>query len=106
MAKMTNEQKLEAVKNWLTENNIEFTENYVTKTKLRIDLWLPKLYIAIHLDDDYSERFYKKTFRWCKPFFIRDSETKAFVMEKIQNCCYDQMLRMQKIFERKQNKEN
>lgn len=105
MAKITNEQKLEAVKTWLTENNIEFKENHLTRVGLKIDLWVPKLFIAIHIDDAESNAFYKKTFKWCKPFFIRDSETKAFVLEKLQNCCYDQMLRMQKLFEKKQNKE-
>lgn len=104
MAKISNEQKLEALKEWLKENNIEFKENYLNRTNLKIDLWVPKLYIAIHLDDEDSEMFYKKTFKWCKPFFIRDAETKDFVLEKLQNCCYDQMLYLQKMFEKNNRK--
>ena len=102
MAKLTNEQKLEAVKSWLKKNNVDFKENRVTKQGLKIDLWLPKLFIAIHLGAD--DTFYQKTFKWCKPFFIRDEETKEFVLEKIQNCCYDQMMYMQKKFEKQNNK--
>ena len=99
MANITNKQKLEAVKDWLKANDIKFKENHKTKAGLKIDLWIPKLYIAIHIDDDSSEDFFKKTFKWCKPFFIRENETNEFVLEKIQNCCYDQMLYLQKRFE-------
>lgn len=101
---MTNEQKLEAVKTWLTENNIEFKENHTTRVGLKIDLFVPSLLISIHVGENGADDFYKRTFKWCKPFFIRDSETKAFILEKLQNCCFDQMVRMQKKFE-KENKE-
>lgn len=97
MAKVSNEKKLEAVKKWLSDNGIEYVENYKTKNDLTIDLWIQRMFIAIHLGDD--DGFYKKTYRWCKPFFIRDGETQAFVLEKIQNCCFDQMIYLQKRFE-------
>lgn len=103
MGSISNEDKLEAIKNWLRENKIEFKENFIM-AKLKIDLWVPKLCIAIHIDDEDSGAFYKKTFRWCKPFFIRENETKEFVLEKIQNCAFDQMVFMQKKFEKENNK--
>ena len=104
MTKVTKEQKLKALKNWLKENNIEYVENHETKSHLTIDVWIPSLYIAIHLGDD-DGTFYKKTRKWCKPFFIRESETQAFVLEKIQNCCFDQMVEMQRRFEKNSNNE-
>ena len=104
MAKVSNKVKLDAVKEWLTSNNIEYAESYVTRTtKLAIDLWIPSLFIAIHVGDD-DGTFYKKTYKWCKPFFIRDNETKKFVLEKIRNCCFDQMVFMQRKFEKKSGK--
>ena len=104
MAKISNEQKLEAVKDWLRENNIKFEENHETNNGLMFDVWVPSLMIAVHLGDD-DDKFYRKTYRWCKPFFIRESETKAFVLEKIQNCCYDRMMWLQKKFEKEQKEE-
>lgn len=104
MAKVSNEKKLEALKNWLSENNIAFNENHTTKAGLSIDLWVPSLFIAVHVSDENDEKFYVKTCKWCKPFFIRESETKAFVLEKIQNCAYDQMLLLQKKWQQKNAK--
>ena len=102
MAKVSNE-KLEAVKNWLKENKIEFVENHKTKVGLEIDLWIPKLLIAIHVGED-DGKFYKKTRKWAKPFFIREEETVEFELEKIGNCCYDQMLLMQNRWQKEQEK--
>lgn len=103
MPKITNKQKLEAIKEWLKENGIDYKENVVKKkTGLQIDLWVQKLLIAFHIDDENSQEFYKNTFKWCKPFFIRESETKEFIIEKLQNCCFEQMVRLQKKFEKNQ----
>ena len=101
MAKVTNEKKLEALKGWLRENNVEFEENHVTKAGLHIDVWIPSLMIAVHLGDD-DGKFYKKTCCWCKPFFIRETETLGFVLEKIQNCCFNQMVAMQNRWQKQQ----
>ena len=79
MAKVSNEKKLEAVKSWLTSNGVKFKENHTTRDGLKIDLWVPKLFVAIHVGDD-DGKFYKKTCKWCKPFFIRESETQDFVL--------------------------
>lgn len=102
MAKVSNEKKLEALKSWLKENNVKFVENHKTKVGLEIDLWCPELYIAIHVSDENDNLFYKKTRKWAKPFFIRESETQAFVLEKIQNCCYDQMMYLQRKWQKNQ----
>lgn len=104
MAEVSNEKKLEAVKSWLTENNIVFKENHVTRVGLQISLWVPKLFIAIHVGDDPDSMFYKKTYKWCHPFYIRSSETLEFVLEKLQNCCYDQMVFLQKKWQRENEK--
>jgi len=104
MANITNEEKLEALKSWLKVNDIEFVENYLRRCKLKIRLWIPKLRIAVNIGDD--REFYKNTFKWCKPFFIRESETKEFIIEKIENCAYDQFVLMQKLWERRQSIKN
>lgn len=104
MKEITNDEKVAALKKWLKENNVEFKENYKTKAGVEIDLWLPKLFIAVHVGDDPESKFYRNTFMWCKPFFVRESESKEFVLEKIQNCCYDQMMWLQKRFERNNKK--
>lgn len=104
MAKVTNEKKLEAVKNWLTDNNIKFEENKVMKTGLKIDLWIKSLFIAVHISDENDDYFYRKTHKWAKPFFVRDSETQSFVLEKIRNCAFDQMLLMQRKWQKSQKK--
>ena len=98
MAKVSNEKKLEAVKDWLRENNIKYLEAHDLNKSLKADMWIPSLMIAVHVGED--DGFYKKTYRWCKPFFIRDNETLKFVIEKIQNCCYDQIIKMQRKFEK------
>ena len=105
MAKITNEEKLEALKKWLKENNVAFRENHITRANLKIDLWIPKLRIAVKVGQD-DGTFFNMTHRWCKPFFIRETETMEFVIEKIQNCCFEQMVFMQKQFEKKNAKNN
>lgn len=52
MEKVSNEKKLESVKNWLKKNKVEFVENNKSHRGLLIDLWIPKLFIAIHVGDD------------------------------------------------------
>lgn len=110
MAKSTNLQKLEALKQWLTENNIKYVENYESNFGVKMDVKIPSLMIAIFLSDDNKEKEQSiytsvsgktKLYRVYKPFFIRESETKEFVLEKIQNCCYDKMMQLQKQFESK-----
>ena len=102
MDDMTN-KKLKALKGWLKENNISYKESYVSGNGIKMDLWIVGLLIAVHVGDDDGV-FYKKTHKWCKPFFIRESESVEFILEKIQNCAYDQMLYLQRKWEKEQAK--
>lgn len=116
MAKVSNEKKLEAVKDWLRENNIEFIENYKSGYGVTMDLKIPSLMIAVFLSNDVVQGEWERSIfnahtkndvhklHWTyNPFFIRESETKAFVIKKLQNCCFDRMVWMQKKFEKEQN---
>lgn len=110
MAKITNLEKLEALKVWLTENNIKYIENHESRFGVKIDVKIPNLKIAIFLSDGDQKKedaIYNsvsgklKLYHVYKPFFVRESETKAFVLEKIQNCCFERMVWLQKQFEKK-----
>jgi hypothetical protein len=98
---MTNKEKLEALKVFLNENNVKFVENHFSKTnKLTFDLLIKDLRIAVHLSDGNDQTFYKRIFKYYKPFFIRESESVDFVIEKMQNCIYDRMMLMQRKMEK------
>lgn len=111
MPKITNEKKLEAVKNWLSENGIPYFENYRSGFGVTLDLKVPSLMIAVFLSDDNRDKETEKCnarkghwpLRWTyQPFFIRESETKDFVLKKLQNCCYERMIYMQRKWEKRQ----
>lgn len=93
--KITNEQKLEAVKKFLTENNIRFAMDAPIK-KYTVALWIKKYRILVHLSDAHDQDFYNAVKRSFKPFFIREEESKEFVLEKMQNCIIDIMKQQQK----------
>lgn len=102
---MTNKEKLEALKAFLTENNVKFVENHFSKTNnLTFDLLIRDLRIAVHLSDGNDQTFYRKIFKYYKPFFIRENETSDFIIEKMQNCIVDRMTWLQRKFERKNNR--
>lgn len=112
---MDNKKKLEALKAFLKENNVKFVENYASRFGVTMDLKLPNLYIAVFLSNDNKEednqKYYantgkQKLYRVYKPFFIRKSESQEFVIEKMQNCIFDQMMKLQKRFENANNKKN
>lgn len=101
MPKITNEQKLEAIKGFLRENNIVFKENHVNKRcGVDIPLLLPDFQIAVRIGDDQD--FYKKTKGIFYPIFIRDTDTKKKVLEKVQNTIIKSMRHQQKMFIRKE----
>ena len=112
MAKVSNEKKLEAVKDWLRENNIPFIENYKSNFGVTMELKIPSLMIAVFVSDENDDEKYNATlkngktklYHIYKPFFIRESDTKAFVLEKLQNCCFDRMVYMQKKWQKEQEK--
>ena len=102
---MTNKEKLEALKQWLTENKVKFEENHYSKTKsITFDLLIAAHRIVVHLSDEKDQAFYKKVRKYYKPFFIREGETVEFIIEKMQNCIADQMVQAQKQFENEQKR--
>jgi hypothetical protein len=101
---MTNRDKLEAIKAFLRENNLNFEENHFSKSrKINIDLVVYPYRIAIHFSDDKDREFFNKTKRHYHPFFIRDIESEEFVLEKMQNCIIEEMKkRQQALMEKKE----
>lgn len=113
---MTNEEKLKALRNFLNENKIPFINNYHSKT-FNVDMVIKvkKLRIAVFLsdgDEDYERSLVfapsgyngsplRNTYN---PFFIRKSETKKFVLEKMQNCIVKRMMILQNRWQKKQKK--
>lgn len=115
MAKISNEEKLKAIKDFLRENNVDFVENYHSKNyNLDMALCIKNLMIAVFLSDDdkeYEESIYTKRtkngkrpfYTMYNPFFIRKSETKKFVLEKMQNCIVKRMMMLQRKWQKKQD---
>ena len=102
---MENKEKLEAVKAFLTENNLNFEENHFSKSrKINIDLVVYPYRIAVHLSDDTDRVFFNKTKRHYHPFFIRENESVDFVLEKMQNCIIDEMKKVQERFNKANEK--
>jgi len=103
---MTNIEKSNVLKQWLTENNVKFVESYYSKTnKLTFELLISDFGIAVHISDENDHTFYHKVYKHYKPFFIRESESAEFVLEKMQNCITDIMVKRQAKFEAAQKKE-
>ena len=94
---MNNNQKLEALKAFLTKNRIEFQENYYSKNcKAEIDLLVVPNMIGVHLSDENDQMFFEKTKKSIHPFFIREEESVEFIIEKMQNCIIKDMQYKQK----------
>lgn len=95
---MTNKEKLEALKAFLRENDLEYEENF--KSKLcKVDLMVTKHNIAVHLSDKDDQKFFLQCRRFHHPFFIRDDESLEFIIEKMQNCIIDRMQKQQRKLE-------
>lgn len=90
---MKNETKLERVKKFLDENNIEYIARNTHKFG-KSDLRLPKFGINIKIEGEDDAEFYKKYYRFF-PIFIRSTETPKFVIEKVQNTIIKSMQRQQ-----------
>lgn len=100
MPKLSNEKKIEVIKDFLRENNIPYEERYVSKgCGVTIPLAVRKHRIAIHVGD--SQEFYLATRGKYYPVFIRDEDTKAKVLEKIQNTIIKSMTNYQKVLQKK-----
>lgn len=81
---MTREEKVEALKKWLSENGYEYKENYSAK-KVKIDLAVLNPKVAVRMADE-DQKWYRDVCRVWSPFFIRESETVEFIIEKMTNC--------------------
>lgn len=113
---MTNKEKLKALKRFLRENNLRFIENYHSKTfDVDMTIKIKKLRIAVFLSND--DRNYELSMVFAKsrfngqplftmynPFFIRESETEDFIIEKMQNCIISRMQLLQKKWQKKQER--
>ena len=114
MAKISNEEKLKALRNFLNENKIPFINNYHSKTfNIDMAIKVKKLRIAVFLSDgdkDYESSliFAPSTYSGAplrnlyNPFFIRESDTTEFVLEKMQNCIVKRMMMLQRKWQKKQ----
>ena len=96
MPKLTPKTKLEAMKEWLKENNIPYKEDYKCKaTGVCAPLVVPKHRIIVNIGDD-QEFFLKVRHRYF-PIFIRPEDNKAKVLEKLQNTIIKSMTRAHNI---------
>ena len=114
MAKISNEEKLKALRNFLNENKIPFINNYHSKTfNVDMAIKVKKLRIAVFISNDDKEFedsmvFAKSSYSGAplrnvyNPFFIRKSDTKKFVLEKMQNCIVKRMMMLQRKWQKKQ----
>lgn len=81
---MTNQEKLELLKENLRKYKVRFWEDVCVKnTDLSIPLYLPKSRIAVRIGDD--DAWYKAVRNVVHPVIIRDSDDVSFVIEKVNN---------------------
>ena len=100
---MKNETKLRKVIGFLKENNIKYIER--KKRYGHSDVFLPDTRVAIKVDGNDRQRFYKTHRAMCFPVFIREEDTPKFVLEKLQNTIVKAMMREQQVLMRKKEKE-
>ena len=103
---MTNEEKLEKLKEWLKDNNVPFDENHKSRsTGFTFDLMVKKPLIAVCISSERNDEIFHRIKRTYAPFFIRESETAEFIIEKMQNCIVNRMMQQQKAMEKEAKKE-
>lgn len=100
---MKNETKLKKVIAFLKENNIKYIER--KKRYGHSDVFLPDTRVAVKIDGEDGDHFYKTHKGRCYPVFIRDEDTPKFVLEKIQNTIIKSMMKEQELLMRKKQKE-
>ena len=104
---MTNNEKLEKLKEWLKDNNVPFEENHKSRsTGLTFDLMVKKPLIAVCISSENDDEIFHRIKRTYAPFFIRESETAEFIIEKMQNCIVNRMMQQQKAMEKEAKKED
>lgn len=81
---MTNQEKFEKLKVWLTENGYKYKENFTNKAcKTVIPLSVKDWYIVFHIGD--SQEFFLAVRHFYHPIFIREEESFEFLIEKFEN---------------------
>lgn len=96
---MEQKKRLSVIKRFLAKNKIDFSENVnllSCKKKTIADIYIKKLRIVVHASDGNDQEFYEKVKKWYKPFFIRESESDEFLVEKMQNCIIERMKQLHK----------
>lgn len=103
---MSKEEKLKAVKDWLNERNIEFRENHWSKScNVLIDIRVKTPLLAIRVSKEDDEEFFHAVKLWYSPIFIRECESVEFVLEKIHNTVERRLAEIEKMKQRKAQKE-
>lgn len=88
---MTQQEKLQAIRQWLKDNEIKYTRKFRVKTNdggiVIADIQIFDSFISIHVSKgkEDEEDFFKKVSKIFHPVFIREEETVEFIIEKIQN---------------------
>ena len=104
---MTNKDKLEALKAFLQENGFKYKCDYKNKNGVKADLYIGRFSIVVRISREDDQKFFLKTRYFYHPFFIRDNETKDFVLEKMQNliikCMQEEQTAYQRQFDKKNN---
>ena len=98
---MTNEEKLQKLKDFLDENNLEYHDN--SKKKIN-NLHILKYHINVHISDKYDEVFFQRM-KGFSPVFIRDDESADFIIEKVQSTIINVLKKYHKRFEKMKAKE-
>lgn len=108
----TKEEKLETLKTFLKENGFSYEEGYYSESfdatmALRVNNLKIAVFFSQGLEKDTElirkKNKYGASLYWVyNPFFIRDSETEEFILEKMQNCIVDRMVYMQKKWQKQQ----
>jgi len=85
---MNNEEKLECLKNWLTENGYKFIlDSNHKKAGVHFDLLVVDYAIIVKMVNNTDEEvsYFQSVRNYGHPLFIRESETAEFVIEKMNN---------------------
>lgn len=81
---MTNQEKLEALKAHLIAKTIPYWEDVrVAGKDVVIPVFIPKGRIVVRIGED--EMWYRALRKYTHPVIIRDLDTSAFVIEKVEN---------------------
>lgn len=105
MPRITSEKKLDAVKAFLKENGIPYTENHKSRwCGLTMPLAIRKYRVAVCVGD--SQEFFDGVRGKYYPVFIREADTEAKVVEKVQNTIIKSMTYHQIAINKRMEKAN